>query len=296
MLNLSPTIEHEYHRVVSTLDGEDPYTGQGYLGIIDVLNAHFLIADFFYQENYGLGGIGPRSMNLLHSALHRQHISYGGKRKWTDKFEICATLFYGLIKDHPFYDANKRTALLSMLYHLDTLGYCPTLSQKNLEDFTVLVAEDNLGQFKRYKEMSDRSVDKADNAVRFIARHLRKHCRNIDTKTYSITYRQLQTILNKFGYDLRNPRNNTIDVVRERERRTIFGMFGKREKVGVKVVQIGFPNWTAEVGKGAIKTVRKETKLTYKYGVDSQTFFNDADPIQVLISKYREPLRKLSNR
>lgn len=275
---------------------EDPYAGQGYLGIKDVLNAHFLIADIFYREGSGLGGVGPRNLDLLHSAVHRQHVSFDGRSKWTDKFEVCATLFFGLVKDHPFHDANKRTAFLSLMYHLDTLGYCPTLSKRELEDFTVLTADDGLGRYKRYRELRARFPDEADCSVRFIARYLKKRCRAIDKRKYTITYRQLQTILGGFGYELQNPRNNTIDVVRVEERRKIFGVLGKREQVGVKVAQIGFPNWTAQVGANAIKTVRNAARLTADRGIDSQVFYKGADPFEVLFSSYREPLFKLANR
>jgi hypothetical protein len=83
------------------------------LGMHDVLKAHFLIADFFFAEGEGIGGVGPRDLDLLHSALYRQHVTLGGTAKWDTKFDVCATLLYGLIKDHPFHDANKRTAFLS---------------------------------------------------------------------------------------------------------------------------------------------------------------------------------------
>lgn len=49
----------------------DPYDTDGNIGLHDVLRAHFLIADYFYSEGYGIGGIGPRDPHLLHSAVYR---------------------------------------------------------------------------------------------------------------------------------------------------------------------------------------------------------------------------------
>lgn len=296
MIELAAPIEDAYKKSLEEVGSEDLYSGHGYLGIKDVLKAHFLIADHFYVHGSGLGGIGPRSIDLLHSALLRQHISYGGKPKWPSKYEVCATLFYGLIKDHPFHDANKRTAFLCLIYHLETIGLCPTIDHQKLENFAVDVADNKLEKFSRYKELEDELADKADAQVAYIAYFLRKNTRSIDKRFYTVTYRELRPILNKFGYDLRNPKGNTIDLVRVEDRRKIFGIWGEKEKVGVKVAQVGFPNWTAQVGQGVIKTIRKEAKLSYENGVDSQTFFKDADPISILISRYQEQLRHLADR
>jgi death-on-curing protein len=124
---------------------------------------------------------------------------------------------------------------------------------------------------------------------------LKKNSRDIDKRNYVVTYKQLKWLLNKFGFDLVGPKNNHIDVVRLGERRRIFG-FGPKEQTAVKVCQVGFPNWTDEVGQGAIKTIRRDCKLTYEHGVDSQTFFKGADPIGCLIAQYQQPLRNLANR
>jgi hypothetical protein len=116
MLSLEPEIDAEFNRIVAQLPETTEGEGLYALGVVDVLRAHFLVANHFYLEGHGLGGIGPRDIDLLYSAVNRQYVAFDGHVKWKDQFEICATLFYGLIKNHPFYDANKRTAFLSALY------------------------------------------------------------------------------------------------------------------------------------------------------------------------------------
>ena len=37
----------------------------------------------------------------LHSTLSRQQSGYGGENKWNNEFDICGTLFFGLIKIMP---------------------------------------------------------------------------------------------------------------------------------------------------------------------------------------------------
>ena len=296
MVELTEYVQESYQRSLDLVGDNDPYSGLGYLGIKDVLKAHYLIADFFYAQGSGLGGIGPKSMDLLHSALFRQHIAYGGIQKWSGRYDVCATLFYGLIKNHPFHDANKRTAFLSLVYHLEMLGLYPTISPKGLENFAVNVADNGLTRFKRYKELEGRCDDKSDAEVLYISHFLKKNTRKIDKRHYTITYRELKSILNRFGYDLQNPQRNYIDLVRVKERRKILGFFGEKESVGVKLAKIGFPNWTSQVSKGTVKHIRKVTELTHDKGIDSQTFFKDADPISILISRHQEPLRHLADR
>ena len=284
----------EYNRWSSILGDADPYKGPFTLGIHDVLRSHFLIAEFFSHHEQGMASVGPRNIHLLHSALNRQFTGFRNIHKWETSIEIVATLFFGLIKDHPFHDANKRTALLSLLYHLMCLKMVPTCKERDLENLAVNVADDKLSKYSIFRELE--SKGDSDKEVRTIAWFIKRNVRQSDIKFRHITYSRLKQILNKFGYDLQNPSGNTIDVVRITERRKIFGIFGEKEQVDVKVAQIGFPSWTKKVGRGAMKTVREKTNLTHKRGVDSATFFKDEDPIDCLIARYQEPLISLANR
>lgn len=287
-------LQHLYDRWVDNIGSDDPYKTNRTLGIYDVLKAHFLIADFFIESGKKIIAVGPRDINLLHSSVGRQHAGYGKSMKWHTPFELSATLFYGLIKDHPFHDANKRTALLCLLYQLSIMHLCPTCQQKELENIAVYVAHGKLARYKIFRDL--RQKGNADPEVKTISWFLKKNTRKTDKKFYSITYNKLKTVLNKHGYDLQNPNNNKIDVIRIEEKRKMLGILGKKEKLGVKVTQIGFPGWTREVGKRAIGTVRKATKLTADRGFDSSTFFKGEDPIDCLISYYQEPLINLSSK
>lgn len=291
---MRPEVLGEYERWKEQLPEEDPYVDQTSLGIVDVLRAHFCLVDYFFDVGEGVGGVGPKSLDLLHSALYRQHISFEGKRKWQDRFDIVATLFYGIIMNHPFHDANKRTAFISCIYHLEKIRKCLIVSHKEFEDLTVLIADRQLNKFDRYKELVKKK--EKDPEVRFISWYLRNNSREIDKRFYAVTYRKLKTILATFGFDMQNERHNHIDIIRVKEKRRIFGIFGPKEKLNVKVCQIGFPGWTSQVGQGAIKTVQRECGLDYENGVDSQTFFQGQDPIDCLIAKYHEPIRNLAER
>lgn len=293
-LDISEDLLGEFKRISKKIGDKDEYKTQQTLGIHDVLKVHFVVADFFLMSGEGLSSVGTRDIGLLHSALLRPHVSYHGKFKWEHPVDKAATLFYGIIKDHPFFDANKRTALLSLLYNLSILGLVPTCKENDLEDFAVLVSDDRLEKYSLYKNL--RKKCEQDVEVKVISWYIKKNTRRIDNKNYTITYHRLKKILNKFGFDLKNPSGNTIDIVRVEEKRKIFGLVGPKERIDVKVAQIGFPSWTKEVGAQAIKTVRQATGLTPEKGFDSATFYNDEDPVHCLMAKYQRPLIRLAFR
>lgn len=288
----NPRIEEEFLRWVEHFGTEDPYHSDETIGMMDVLRAHFLIIDYFYSKDTGLGGIGPRDPDLLHSAVYRQFVSFGGEDKWGTSFERAATLLFGVVTDHPFHDANKRTGLLVLLLFLNKINRVPTIGQNELEDFAVEISDHKLGKYARYRQLKKKTPDAE---VLFIADFLKRKSRKLDRKFYSITYRELDRRLQDFGYRLKNPHKNFIDVVRVEEKRKLFG-FGGKEQVDVKVAQVGFPGWKCQVNQGAVSTIRKEARLTAEYGFDSQSFYQGADPVQSLIAEYSGPLERLAYR
>lgn len=290
---LHEDIGREYERWVKLVGPDDPYTGRHTVGLHEVLRAHFLIADFFVENEYGIGGIGPKSVDLLHSAIYRQFVSFDGKEKWPEPFEKCATLMFGLVKDHPFHDANKRTALLAALYQLDKCSRTPTASQRELEDFVVEIADNRLSKYARYKTLSK---EEDDAEVLFIADFLKRNTRGIDKRHYTVTYHQLNQLLQRYGFELTNPSGNYIDVVRVEMKPKFLGVLGPEVRRQYRVTQIGFPGWKRQVNQGALKSVRKATGLTAENGYDSAVFYRSADPLEALIDLYSEPLRRLANR
>lgn len=289
---LEEPIRREYDRALQQLPSLEDIGRKG-LSAVDVLRAHFLIANHFYIQDDGLGGVGPRSVELLLSAVDRQYVGYGGKQKWRNSFDVCATLFFGLIKNHAFHDANKRTAFLSALYYLYREGWVPSVPEKEFEDFTVEISDNLLSKYSRFRDLSKDGIGDAE--VRFISHYLRNNTRRLDKVNYAITFRELRLILNRFGFDLKDPSGNHINVVKREKKKGFLGLGPVRE-VETRVCQIGFPRWTAEVGKAALKTVREATKLSAKDGVDSAAFFKGLDPMQSLIVTYNAPLLSLANR
>jgi len=300
---LHPTVEEEYKRWKSIVGSEDQFQSDDTIGLHDVLAAHFLMIDYFAEKNYGIGGVGPRSLDLLHSALSRQFTAFGGIRKWNGLYEISATLMFGLIMNHPFHDANKRTALLATLSLLSRKRRVVDLPQKRLDSLVVAIAANQLERYfekdARYQERLQllSGPNDTDGKVRLIADFLRRNTRARDDSTRTVTYSDLNRVLRRHGYELRSPSGNYINVMRiEAAKPGRFLGIGARPERAIFLAQIGFPGWKDQVHKAALKRVREATNLTSQDGCDTKVFFEDAEPLAVLISEYVEPLKRLANK
>jgi death on curing protein len=84
------------------------------------------------------GGIGIRDMGLLESALMRPEnlAAYGQP----DYAELAAAYGYGLAKNHPFIDGNKRVAFLAVGLFLYINGYRFTASQSDATKAVLALA------------------------------------------------------------------------------------------------------------------------------------------------------------
>lgn len=281
-------VKKEFDRWVNLIGPYDPYTGKVTIGLHEVLQAHFLLVDFFFNKGEGLGGVGPKDVNMLHSALGRQFVQFGGHPKWTDRVDICATLMFGLIKNHPFFDANKRTAFLVSLLHLQKIGKTPTAPDVDFEDLTVAISGNKLSDYWFYGEIPDAGADKDILAISYF---LKKNTRNIDLRSKLITYNELNSILKKRGLCLDNPKGNRIDVVKTHDSDGVTELAKPK-----RIAHIGFHGWTRQVSQKDINIIREASKLDARHGFDSQSFYNGLDDPLTLIKKYKEPLERLAFR
>ena len=90
------------------------------------------------------GGQGIRDDGLLDSALQRppNKLAYGAP----DLAELAAAYAYGIARNHPFIDGNKRTALVTSFTFLYVNGLRVTTSQEeNVRQFLAL-AEGTIGE------------------------------------------------------------------------------------------------------------------------------------------------------
>src|SRR5690625_3239375 len=81
--------------------------------------------------------LGVKEPALLDSAIHRPKQSLFGKDAYPTICEKAAALFESLAKNHAFYNANKRTALTSLIVFLKLNEYAWLMNTDDGEDFVV---------------------------------------------------------------------------------------------------------------------------------------------------------------
>ena len=86
----------------------------------------------------GLSGLGDEG--LLDSALSQPFMTFDGIDLYPSVEEKAARLAFGIIKNHPFADANKRTGTIVMAVFLKKNGLRFKPRHKDLEQIIIGVA------------------------------------------------------------------------------------------------------------------------------------------------------------
>ena len=81
--------------------------------------------------------IGVKEPGLLESAIHSPQSYLFGEDAYPTIFEKAAALFESLGQNHPFHNANKRTAFTAMVIFLRYNGLHFKMDTEKAEDFTV---------------------------------------------------------------------------------------------------------------------------------------------------------------
>ena len=86
------------------------------------------------------GSPGLRDEGLLDSALNAPFQAFGGTSAFPSLQQKAARLCYGLVKNHPFVDGNKRIGAHAMLVFLAVNGIELCYEQRELIDTVLSVA------------------------------------------------------------------------------------------------------------------------------------------------------------
>jgi death-on-curing protein len=126
-----------------------------YLTLAEVLLLHA----WLIERTGGSGGV--RDVGLLESALARPQATFGQDDLYPDLWSKAAALMHSLIRNHPFVDGNKRTALAATGIFLELNGYALTTSNEAVLEFTRQVAVGGvaLAEMATWLEAHSRSCD-----------------------------------------------------------------------------------------------------------------------------------------
>ncbi len=78
---------------------------------------------------------------MLLSALGRPQATFDGKELYSDLFSKTAALMDSLVRNHPFVDGNKRTAITAAALFLRLNGYRLVVENAEMVQFTLACAQ-----------------------------------------------------------------------------------------------------------------------------------------------------------
>ena len=90
------------------------------------------------------GAHAIRELGMLLSALGRPQASFEGQDLYPDLFSKAAALMDSLVRNHPFVDGNKRTAITSAGIFLRINGYRMIVENEELVRFSLACAQAQL--------------------------------------------------------------------------------------------------------------------------------------------------------
>jgi len=262
--------------------------GVNTLNFEEVIHIHNVLVEDFEKSKDPIDPPGIRDDGgLLESAVSRQYVGYGDQYKYPTPVTNAASLCYGICCNHAFHNGNKRTALVSLLCHLDknNLTIRENVHQDELYRLMLKIASHKFAPKRGGHDASDIEVEE-------IGRWLSRRTRKIKKGERVVTFRELRKILRQYDIHLENPKGNYIDVVKYEYKRK--GIFGKKERVGRRVAHIPYPREGMEVGKKVLKSVREVCQLTEEFGYDSEIFYGQETSIDKFIVKYKKTLKRLA--
>ncbi len=271
------------------------------LSIQQVRDIHLALVEMFRQQPDPIEPHGERPGGLLESAVARQLIGAQNHLIYADPISNAATLVYGLCTNHPFHNGNKRTALVSLLVHLDANGYIfrEGIDHRLVYEFIVALADHGLHRLSyRHMPPIPPGVNPEDYAAQMAmcTAWLKENSRSIRLGDRPLRMRDLRRILASFQFELADPQQNYADIyTTEKVVQHIWLGIGRRVvPMRKKVFQIACAGMNATVPVSTVKEVRRRCKLRDIDGVDSETFYRQLDPLDHFLNVYRNILKKLS--
>lgn len=213
-----------------------------------IIYIHEYLTEYFKYLEDPIQPPGVKNIGGIESAASRPDLN----PEYDSYYLKGAALFHSIINNHPFHNGNKRTALLSTIYYLGEFGilleHC---TDDELYEFTRKVAAHEI--------CSDRNLE-----VQVIAEQLERFSRQQSKGDRPLKFRQLENILDNFGFRLiHDGRFYKVKNIRtERIMRNV-----TVKKKGQKGQEDFDPQY--------ISKLRKLLNLTPENGVDSMRFYGE---------------------
>lgn len=242
-----------------------------YLEINDLLGIHFALVEMFAKDNDPIYPPGPKDKGLLESATHRPRTALGQSEKYPSIRAKAAALFHSMVKNHPFHNGNKRTALVSLLVFLDKNGFLIDASDDDLFTFVI-----NTAKTTRPESGSGTS----DKEVATIENWIRTYSIRATTNTRDMRTSEFLRAIELAGGHYRESANGSCW--------TVWGL----NKDG----SVTISKSSKKLGGNVVKKYLQKIGLSYgRTGISFDEFEEGLDPNQLLIRNFRNVLKRLAN-
>lgn len=149
----------------------------------DVLALHFQLVRLFARDPNPISPPGARDMGLVESACGRPRTALGGTEKYRTVEQKGAALFHSLVKNHPFHNGNKRTALITLVTFLwrNDRRVVTEVSDDEVFGMVVGIANNEFPDSNRRRS--------ADEVVEELSSWLRERTASLEAKSGGMTTR-----------------------------------------------------------------------------------------------------------
>jgi prophage maintenance system killer protein len=258
----------------------------------NVISIHDTLTRDFEKSKDPISPPGVKDLGLLESAVGRQWAGFGGFYKYKSPIDNAASLCYGVCCNHSLHNGNKRTALVTLLCHLDgnNLTFNVRANQDDMYKFMLKVANHGFASKKSTGDTSDEEVEA-------MIKWIRSRTRKVQKSERWITFRELKQHLKSFNIEFSVPKNNLVNVIKTvviKQPKKYF--WSKEIEIEEKqtIANIPFFKDGAYVGKKVLRTIRKNARLMPEHGVDSEVFYGQESNPDMFIMKYKKTLNRLA--
>lgn len=248
---------------------------------------------------------GIKDIRMLESAIGRQTVGSGTYYKYPEYNSNCATLIYGIIKNHSFHNGNKRAGLLSLIKHLYVNGYVlnPSLNSNEIYEFLIAIADSKIPIFSnkyrkkhsfiRTKEEKSRGNDwHIDTIIRYIGFWIKRNSSpKQKTLKGELKLSDLKKILQNKNIVI-NQNGGILEVYIEKESKFLGIKLPTSKKSNKRKYKLGANNTT--IGISTLNILRRDFNLTKADGVDNTFFYFEHSFLDYEIKTYKQLIYRLS--
>lgn len=268
-------------------------------------------------KNAGLIGSDPveprgvKDVNALERAVARQLTGSGDWYKYDTPFLSCATLIYGINKNHVFHNGNKRASFLAMIKHLYVNGYVlkPEIRHSDIYSLILAIA-DKQGSIKAYaikyaignkkgksllNRMGKNKNWNPEEEILYLSYWIKESSvsKNNFIPKFRMKLSELKEILESKNLFVEHTNSGSITIYGQEDKKVMLGLSTKTVRINEKSYTLGTSK-LSEVNKEVVDQIRQDFNLKISDGFDNVAFYDSDNFIDEQMSIYKGLIYRLS--